>query len=216
MNIDKLTSNIIIITLLLLIFFMSFTWIIFDFEKSPSALKDTWSIVSSIFGGITTLIAAYIASKLFNKWQDQHNKNIDAEFCMKTYDFIDFAILELVSISGFLSDYFILNDEEKHKYNDEVRSHARKLLNLKDISLIKLSNIAYFIEKEEYELKYAPQIAQIDQNLQVYLKIYQEFLQGSKYKIDAEHAIKDIDDLMMDTRNRYRAFIVELKKYYKA
>lgn len=48
-------------------------------SKTLGLLKDSLSTASGFFGGITTLIAAYIASKLFNRWQDQHNKTVDKE-----------------------------------------------------------------------------------------------------------------------------------------
>lgn len=52
------------------------SWILFEFKGSSNSLKDTWSIVSSLFSGGAALIAAYIASLLFNDWKEQHNKSI--------------------------------------------------------------------------------------------------------------------------------------------
>lgn len=65
------------------LFFFAFTWIVFDFQESytspkqglSTSLKDTWSIVSSLFGGIATLAAAYIATKLVANWKDQTKYN---------------------------------------------------------------------------------------------------------------------------------------------
>lgn len=51
------------------LFIFSFTWIIFDFQGSDEALKNTWTIVSSLFGGITTLVAAYLAFIFYNDWK---------------------------------------------------------------------------------------------------------------------------------------------------
>lgn len=70
MDLKSLVSNIIAICFLVLLFLLAFTWIIFEFGNSSSSLKDSLSIVSSLFGGITTLAAAYIGSKLFNHWRD--------------------------------------------------------------------------------------------------------------------------------------------------
>lgn len=66
-----------------LLFTFAFTWIVFDFQKSSDGLKDTWAIVASIFSGFCTLVAAYIASLLFNDWRVQHNKNIDVTLIKK-------------------------------------------------------------------------------------------------------------------------------------
>lgn len=184
--------------------------------SGPDAMKDALSTTGSYFGAVATLGTAIIAAFLFNDWKEQHNKNIDSQFCMKVYDFIDYANIELIAISGFLSDYHKLGDQQKTNVRQGLLEHSRRLLILKDASLIKLSNLGYFIDKNDYELKYAPQIMKIDENLGTYVTVYHRCLEGSKYKGDPEKVIKSLEELMMDTRNRYRAFIVELAKYYKA
>lgn len=71
MNTEKLISNVIAILFMTSIFLIAFTWIIFDFNKSQTSLKDSLTVASAFFGGITTLAAAYIASKLVFHWRDQ-------------------------------------------------------------------------------------------------------------------------------------------------
>jgi len=74
LNLDSIKNtvgNIIAISFVALLFFFAFTWIIFDFNESATALKDSLSVVSSIFGGIATLAAAYIASLLVVNWKEQ-------------------------------------------------------------------------------------------------------------------------------------------------
>lgn len=184
--------------------------------SGPNAMSDALSTTGSYFGAVTTLGTAVIAAYLFNDWKEQHNKNIDSQFCMKIYDFIDFANIELIAISGFLSDYHTLGDQQKINVRQGLIEHGRRLLSLKDTSLIKLSNLGYFIDKQEYELRYKPQIIKIDQNLDIYLTVYHQFLEGAKYKGDPKAVPKSLEELMLDTRKRYQAFIVELAKYYKA
>lgn len=46
-------------------------------SKTLILLKDSLSTASGFFGGITTLIAAYIASKLFNDWRDEKNYELE-------------------------------------------------------------------------------------------------------------------------------------------
>lgn len=58
-----------------LIFLLALTWIIFDFQKSSSSLKDSWVIVGSLFGGFATLTAAYVATKLVMNWKEQTKYN---------------------------------------------------------------------------------------------------------------------------------------------
>ncbi|TNL51187.1 hypothetical protein EYB59_08680 [Acinetobacter bereziniae] len=71
MKTDNLIQNIVAFAILVTLFLIGFTWIIFDFSKSPTSLKDSLTIVSTLFGGVATLTAAYIASKLFNDWTEQ-------------------------------------------------------------------------------------------------------------------------------------------------
>lgn len=88
MKINNLIGNIAAISFVSLLFVFALTWIIFDFNGSSSSLKDTWSIVGSIFGGITTLAAAYIASRLFNDWKEQHNKQVLASEAKENFKLI--------------------------------------------------------------------------------------------------------------------------------
>lgn len=213
MNISKLASTVIMATSIATLFL--FTMIFYVYGADQNALEKAFSITSGFFGGIATLVAAYIATQLFNDWKDQHNKNIDSQFCMKIYDFIDNANLDLIQISGFLKDYFKTPNTEKIKHNDALKLNARKLLNLKDSSLISLSNIGYFINEKEYNEKYVPQILAIDENLQFYIDLYQHHL-VSNYIGDLSQVEQKIDSLMLDTRKRYQAFIIELSRYYKA
>lgn len=199
-----------------ILFLMITFWIFYTYSTSPAAAKDALSTTASFFGGVATLWAACIAAYLFHDWKDQHNKNIDAQFCIKIYDFIDSANFDLITISGFLKDYFHLSDNDKKKYREVLKENGRNLLNLKDRSSVVLSNLGYFINKVEYEKKYLPQIINIDKNLDIYIKIYENHLNGAIYKGEIKDVENKIDNLMIDTRNRYRAFIVELSKYYKA
>ncbi|WP_180127184.1 MULTISPECIES: hypothetical protein [unclassified Acinetobacter] len=65
--------NVIAITVAAVFFCFASSWILFEFKGSSNSLKDTWSIVSSLFGGGATLVAAYIASLLFSDWRDPAN-----------------------------------------------------------------------------------------------------------------------------------------------
>jgi len=57
-------------------------------SKTLILLKDSLSTASGFFGGITTLIAAYIASRLFNDWKEQHNKQVLATEAKETFKLI--------------------------------------------------------------------------------------------------------------------------------
>ena len=70
MNISKMASTVILATAFTTIFLFAFLFYLYG------DLKDALSDAASFFGGIATLVAAYIATQLFNDWREQHNKTI--------------------------------------------------------------------------------------------------------------------------------------------
>lgn len=77
MNPTALAFNIIVVLILALVFFLMLSLIVFQFYNFD--LGDAWAFSGSIFGGMTTLAAAYIASKLYDDWRNPHNLNIETE-----------------------------------------------------------------------------------------------------------------------------------------
>lgn len=73
MKIGKFVSTIILITSFCSIYLFALIFCIYINSNSQilSTLKDSLSTTSSFFGGIATLVAAYIASQLFNDWRDE-------------------------------------------------------------------------------------------------------------------------------------------------
>lgn len=61
-------------------------YFIFKNWGDVTAVKDSLSIISGIFGGLATLGAAVIAANLFNDWRDQHNKSVKNQFSIETYN----------------------------------------------------------------------------------------------------------------------------------
>lgn len=76
-DIQSKIFNVIAATVVFIVFCFTSSWILFEFKGSATSLKDTWSIVSSLFSGATTLVAAYIASLLFNDWRDEKNYDLE-------------------------------------------------------------------------------------------------------------------------------------------
>ena len=78
MKFSRLISTIFLIsTFLCILLFAGIFWLYSSADsKTLGLLKDSLSTASGFFGGITTLIAAYIASRLFNDWKEQHNKQV--------------------------------------------------------------------------------------------------------------------------------------------
>ncbi|UOH16900.1 hypothetical protein [Acinetobacter sp. NyZ410] len=70
----------------LFVFGASYYFVLIDPDSSNYPLKEALSITASFFGGFATLTAAFIASKLFNDWKDQHNKQIINNFGLQVYE----------------------------------------------------------------------------------------------------------------------------------
>lgn len=102
MDLKNLVPNIISVCILILLFLIAFTWIIFEFSNSSNSLKDSLSIVSSLFGGIATLAAAYVGSMLFNDWKEQHNKTVISSLSQDLLITISKDIELIVNIFSFV------------------------------------------------------------------------------------------------------------------
>lgn len=214
MDIKSLVSNVIAICILILLFLLAFTWIFFDFYKTSSSLKDSLSIVGSLFGGIATLAAAYIASKLFNDWKEQHNKNIEAQLCMKAFDYIQGFEFELIDIERFTINYLISSD--KRKLMKKFDENLERLNVIADKSSIVLSDLGFFIPTKEYDKKFKPQFDIIIDQLQQYISTYDSAFRAFDHNQNHEKYIQTYRQLTASLRERYRATFVELNQYYKA
>lgn len=81
MSISKLASTVILATSFATIFLFAFIFYLFGGEGSN--LKDALSMTASFFGGIATLVAAYIATQLFNDWRDEKNHELTSSLAME-------------------------------------------------------------------------------------------------------------------------------------
>jgi len=192
-------------------------------SKTLATLKDSLSTTSGFFGGIATLVAAYIASKLFNRWEDQHNKQVNSDFIMKLYDCL-FEMRQLSTSSvGFIRNY--LTKENKSNYVQQLRENNQRLCYLIDYSALKLSDVAYVITEDDYENIFSKQITIITNKLYDLNELYKIFLETDnpdtihpiyKQLEDINQIDTSLEETLIDLNARYRAFLVELKKYYMA
>lgn len=167
-----------------LLFIFAFTWIIFDFQKSPNSLKDTWTIISSLFSGIATLVAAYIAALLYSDWKDPHNITIETQHKKEILSVIrDLAPMEEIYFRT-ISNHFIYHDQPNRNIpiklvksdTDKFFSHVNNLLSL-------LEEL-YFISKDE-------SIKNIREHYFNYAQLYSGILYG------AEHYYKDPTEMTL-------------------
>jgi hypothetical protein len=225
LKITKLASTVILIASFATIYLFGLIFYIYKNADSQtlSTLKDSLSTTSGFFGGIATLVAAYIASKLFNRWEDQHNKQVNSDFIMKLYDCL-FEMRQLSTSSvGFIRNY--LTKENKSNYVQQLRENNQRLCYLIDYSALKLSDVAYVITEDDYENIFSKQITIITNKLYDLNELYKIFLETDnpdtihpiyKQLEDINQIDTSLEETLIDLNARYRAFLVELKKYYMA
>lgn len=98
----------------LLVFGASYYFVLIDPDSSNYPLKEALSITASFFGGFATLTAAYIASKLFNDWKHEYNKNTENEYLKSALNHIrEIQVIEkqcriALELSDFSLKYEIL------------------------------------------------------------------------------------------------------------
>lgn len=110
-NIKDSVTKTIAITFIILLFLFAFTWIIFDFQGSDDSLKDTWSIVSSLFSGLTTLAASYVALLIYGGWKNVEKFKAIQDLHQEAVTALLISSKSLNRISG----YFAIIEAEKEK-----------------------------------------------------------------------------------------------------
>ncbi|MBJ9370921.1 hypothetical protein [Acinetobacter sp. TGL-Y2] len=157
-NLSKKINNAILAVILFT--FISFILIYGLINNSKNTdLKDSVSLAISFSSVLATLSAAYIASLLFNRWQDQHNKTVDKE--------ISFGIIAslnafLLSTQHFYNSYTqAINSLRAKNYQIEGKlfmeflEYLRKLILDHEHSLTQVANefsdLAGVMQEEEYQ-----------------------------------------------------------------
>ena len=225
LKINNLIGNIIAISFVSLLFVFALTWIIFDFNDSSSALKDTWSIVGSIFGGVTTLAAAYIAYSLYDDWVKPHNLSIETEHKKDTLKIIRKIIPLEQKYYGLISNHLLYPNQPDRTIPIELnQSELTEFINNIN-ELLGLLNELYFITKDE-------NITNFSKHYFSYAQLYGFILSKSEYlyksgnkedllkflNLTLEFDYIDLDGTKWTTHTSYGFAIrglekVELRKY---
>ncbi|MNR85232.1 hypothetical protein D3C72_160570 [compost metagenome] len=100
MKFSRLVSTIFLVTTFVCLLLFGFIFWFYSSADSKTIipLKDSLSTSSSFFGGITTLIAAYIASKLFNDWRDEKRFEIETNLLQSILSELKPIYTELIKI----------------------------------------------------------------------------------------------------------------------
>jgi len=225
MKINNLIGNIIAISFVSLLFTFAFTWIIFDFSGSSSSLKDTWSIVSSIFGGVTTLVAAYIAYCLYDDWRKPHNLSIETEHKKEILKIIRKISPIESKYNQLISNHFIYQDQPNRTVPIELDQNELKEF-LKNINeLLGLLDELYFITQDKNIENLTDRYLNYVQ-LYNFILIRSEYLYKNESKVDLIEFLRtrlefkyiDIDGITWTSNTLYAyAFsglrMIQLRKY---
>ena len=171
------TSILVVGFLILIIFGGSYYFVLSDIKPTEQPLKDALTIAASFFGGIATLTAAFIASKMFNDWRVVSNYEIRLNISKEMLSDIK-GLRSIVSELKEQLDY-INNIHSKRilnaNYNDMSKIRTRKqttnlYTNIKILS--KITKNELLIEKyENMELR----ANAIDDKLLILLESYAKY-----------------------------------------
>ena len=142
MNISKLASTVIFATFFAVVFLFAFIFYLYSSISGISLnnLKDALSMTASFFGGIATLVAAYVAAKLFNDWKEQHNKQVLAFEAKQLHlDLSQFmrSIADFEVTKNIINFYFFDSTPMRHQFQNLDNAHrklATSLLDFMDLS----------------------------------------------------------------------------------
>ncbi|QKQ69945.1 hypothetical protein [Acinetobacter sp. 10FS3-1] len=188
-------------------------WIGFPAENPKDSFKDALSFAGGIFGGLATFGAAIIAAYLFNDWRISHNKNIDAQLCMKVMDSVYDCDLNLLRINSFLVDY--LSEPNKISYQRELNVNLNQLRDIINIMASSLCILGHIIPKNDYNRNFLPSLQGVIDDLEEYHKTIDTTFRGLNTPMPSEF-IQKYNMLCENSRMKYRSVIEELRRYYKA
>lgn len=149
-KINKLVSTIILGTSFSMILLFGLIFYMYFDTKSgyTSALKEAFSISAGFFGGVTTLVAAYVAAKLVQEWRNQELFNHKR----KLYE----AGIEK------LREFSVLLNNLKHTYNPLNIDRSKRL------ELIEMSVKASQDLMISYKSDYMKAVEDDDNLIQIY------------------------------------------------
>lgn len=152
MNISKLASTVILATAFATLFLFAFLFYLYG------DLKDALSDTASFFGGIATLVAAYIATQLFNDWKEQHNKNLEKDAVYKilsTLELYHFPLMKLANelleiriglSKGFTKFQYNMNLKKNPELKEKLKYSAKIIESFNGDSRISVLLEKYFEE----------------------------------------------------------------------
>lgn len=202
MNKNVVVYSIFVSVILLAILTWSIFGIFFKYWGDISAIKDSLSAVSGIFGGLATLGAAVIAAHLFNDWRDQHNKSVSNEYAKKvleSYDKLSNSILEFELKKDELnSDLFYFLIGLQLFTETDSTGYLKKVNDIKSIATIIKTNFNFF----KRNLKHYNLLVNEEKTSIINIKKFENIFKN----------IKDVNDLTLNEAKDYENFFIYCDK----
>lgn len=121
MEIQKTIKSVLLQTVALSIVLIVIGIVVLSCSGDDKPVMNAISIYGSYFGGITTLVAAYIASKLFNDWKKQEKTTFIRNIAYDTSGMI-------VKLFNLMQGYTLI--EEQNLTTEIVTLHSQILIKL--------------------------------------------------------------------------------------
>lgn len=163
MNISKLASTVILTTSIATFFLFGF--IFYLYGGDTKAIEKALSTTSGFFGGIATLVTAYIATQLFNDWRLEKNYELHEE---KLQNFSE-NLFKIHKTCEEVISWF------SYLHNEYYKESSDKSCILKKINSINYRNIQEIIRDTEFLIEYLSSFSKYNEIVVIYRE-YNEIL----------------------------------------
>lgn len=164
----------------LIVFGVVYVLMVSDDLLSVARFESALNITGSYFGGITTLTAAYIASRMFNDWKDQHNKSVDKEIIFGVISNLNSFLLETQHFHNSICQ--VVNSSELIKFklsNDqfaETVDYLRKIIRQHENAVIIVTNNYSDLESVMSEDRYKIFAADLQQVIKPLMLVHKSVI----------------------------------------
>lgn len=229
------TSILVVGFLSLIVFGGSYYFVLSDVDPSKQPLKDALSIAASFFGGFATLTAAYIASKMFNDWKDEHNKSVDKEIVFGVISNLNSFLLETQHFHNSISQVVDLSELRQFNLSDdeftETIKYLRQIIRQHENAIANVTNNYSDLESVMSEYTYEVFATHFQIVIDSLLKVHKSFINDinsllAQHKTDPKlikfyfKKFREILDVVNTYENgvivRVKAIKKELSKFYRA
>lgn len=219
----------------LIIFGIVYILMVSDDVLSVARLEKALNTTGSYFGGIATLTAAYIASKMFNDWRAQHNKSVDKEIVFGVISNLNIFLLETqnfhngisqVVTSSKLIQFNLSNDQ----YTGAI-DHLRQIIRQHENAVAHVANNFSDLESVMLEDRYEVFASHFQIVIDSLMEVHECFIGDLNSMLLQHKASPDFIEFyfikfkeILDTVNidengvimRLKAIKKELAKFYRA